>query len=344
MYNIQIVCCEKGWILEAIARQWQQKLSKFYNVELVFYNATLGADLYFHFIHISAKPVSGKKNIVYVTHISDMLVAMRIKKLSLKGCSFITMSEETCKNVRNIVGTGVLVQNILPESLHFNWRDRGKNSKLTFGYFSRYYSDGRKNEDILLRLINKISNFSSCDFIIYGSNWLEHLTLESIPQNIYIDESQFQLDKYRHYLEQVDYVLYFSVDEGAVSILDAATLNIPVIATNIGYHKELPLAKGSVLCSDGVGVYRIVVNLIQSYDNSFFFEFDCDDTKYHNLIISNSNYHFRENLFRSNVIRWLSVNYVYSLRKNITRTVKCISLDLFNWFCKILKISNFNSK
>lgn len=265
--NIQIVIGERGWIIEAIGKQWYEFfLDSLCNskIEINYGEPRIGADVYFHFIYLNAKPVIGARNIVYVTHVDYFAKGLVLLKLAMQGVEFVTMSVQTKDLVERFV-PGVVVYCVTPSSLHFIETNKTQNKRLIFGLFFRIYPDKRKNNEQLASLIRLVEdNPNNSSLIIYGSGFEKYINKMN-GDNISYDNSHFSVDAYRAYLTRCDYVVYLGTDEGAISVLDAATLGIPVLATKQGYHKDITLPKGSMLFKDGKDVIVAIKNMLNSY-------------------------------------------------------------------------------
>jgi len=270
MSKIQIVIGEKEWILEAISRQWLQRLREVYgeaNVTCVHPRPIAGAHTYIHFIYIHAQPVLGARNIVIVTHIDLTYKAFILLKLFRQGVEFAVMSLQT-KHLLEDFFPGSIVHCITPQSIQFSDYCQSKKGTLTFGLFFRLYPDKRKGNALVKSLIYKIASCSSdVKLIIYGAGF-EPFLQGLDYSNIIYDDSPFSSSQYKSYMQQCDYVIYFGFDEGSVSILDSACISIPVLATRQGYHLDINLPKGSMLFLSGSEVLKAAELLIDSFDRN----------------------------------------------------------------------------
>jgi hypothetical protein len=323
--KIQIVLRTKGWILEAISYQWHNHFLNYVKSELVIGDPIAGADIYLHFFYGDCKIVKNAVNIVYVTHISSFINALVILKQYKEGCYFLTMSIETKNIVAKICNDQSCVISHLPASLHFEKKPRDKN--IIFGYFNKRHDDGRKNEKLLKSIGEMIDSSINSKLLIYGSGWNDFF--KETNNNIEIDSSKFDKNVYFNYLKKCDYVIYLSKDEGAISILDASALAIPVIATNIGFHKELNYAKGSILINDSKRMLSIIKSIVLT--NEIYEDI--------NLSISNTilkickiNIYSKRNTGLNNYFTIFKINYVYPFHINIIVTIKYIGQYLFNKF------------
>jgi glycosyltransferase involved in cell wall biosynthesis len=270
MKKIQIVVEEQGWIISALANQWFELFKKKYanySIELVFGNPVLGADIYIHFIYLNAKPVYGARNIVYVTHVDYSVKGLFLAKLAMDGVEFISMSHQTKELIQRFVH-GAIVHCITPRSIQFANSHLPLFKKITFGLFFRIYPDKRKNNDLIVSFLKIVQeNIAFCNLVIYGNGFTPLLD-GCNRENIFYDDSEFSSDSYRSYLTRCDYVIYFGTDEGAISILDASTLGIPVLATKQGYHIDICLPNGSMLFERGEDILSAVLNLLESMNHA----------------------------------------------------------------------------
>ena len=268
--RVVIVYHEKSWIMEAFAKDYYRRLKQKSQVKCVsLHNGyseipdDLGSDdCVFHINYFFAKKVKNTKNIVLITHIDSRLKMFLVSRLARQSFSFVCMSNETKVLVEHISCSSSVISDI-PRSLHF---DRAENP-ITFGLFFRIYPDDRKNLKLIKELNQIALSSERVRLIIYGSGF--ESIFDHKKESILYDSSGFNKDKYYSYLSQCDFVVYYGNDEGAVSILDASTLNIKVLSTNQGYHKDIPIAPGSYLFPDGESINRYVKRLLisESPDN-----------------------------------------------------------------------------
>lgn len=278
--KVLLLLGERGWILEAIAINWIRKFNKNkkINSSINSYDSSsqFDSDIIIHFIFTNAVLIKGKINIAYVTHIDNSYKSLLIGYLTFNNFYFITMSQHTKKYIEHIQPTAKVFC-VNPESLHFEKTDR-KSKKIIFGFFFRIYSDGRKNNALLIKIFNFIiKNNDKASFIIYGNGFeklLNCINIKDCHNDFIYDSSEFNLDKYKMYLNECNYVIYPGMDEGAISILDACYLNIPVITTDQGYHRDLDLAFGSQLCEHPEQIYTTIKQIISANNGSKYSNFE----------------------------------------------------------------------
>jgi hypothetical protein len=115
--------------------------------------------------------------------------------------------------------------------------------KVIIGITTRIYPDGRKGEQLLIDLSQKMG-LSDFEFWIFGKGWNE--TIDKLRKNganiIYFDESDDYIADYATIKEMVpkfDYYLYLGMDEGALGTLDALMAGVKTIVTSQGYHLDV---------------------------------------------------------------------------------------------------------
>lgn len=246
--KVEIICYEKGWIIESISKNYKSKIAKLKNisVNLSFFSPNPNRDIYIHLYYLYAKPVLGARNIIYVTHVNNWYSILNIIYLSSKysNIELACLSIQTVNYLKKII-KDKNIYCINQESLHFN-KKKNKIKILTFGIFFRLYKDDRKSRQHIIRLIEIVrQNKLKCRLIIYGHGFDEFI--DNKCNNIIYDKSFFDKYKYKKYLQSCDYVVAFGKDEGYVSILDASSLGIKILALNQGYHRDIKLAPFSQL-------------------------------------------------------------------------------------------------
>ena len=256
---------DSAWIIAAIAKQWQKELLTYgHEVTIDSQGADRTSQIHIHFIADNARLVDGRLNIVFVTHLDFYWKILNCIQLYRKGVSFVCMSKHTESVLRKFMPRAQIFT-ITPQSLHFGSIPIPK--KITFGLFFRLYDDNRKNRSAIETLVNTVTeNRSRANLLIYGAGFESILHGKPADSITYIPiaPGQFDVKSYRSYLTMCDYVVHFGRDEGAISILDAATLGIPVLATNQGYHRDIPLPTGSLLLETADAICKGIKQLIHS--------------------------------------------------------------------------------
>lgn len=266
--TIQIILDSTGWILEVLANQCYEELkarSNEFEVSLKVGKGDLGKDIYIHFIYLNAHIIPDSVNIVYVTHVDRWHKAFRLARLAYSGAYFVTMSTATKNLVRRYTGLDHVIAQI-PKSIHFG-QSKGARS-VTFGLFSNLYPDQRKGDKAIRDFLSIVERYPNAHAILMGSGYEGVLSAISESSYDHIG-GEFCLENYKQNLDKCDYVLYFGKDEGAISILDAATLNKPIIAIDQGYHSDIPLSPYSRLCQSTDEILKTIERICSFSGKSY---------------------------------------------------------------------------
>lgn len=148
--------------------------------------------------------------------------------------------------------------------------------------------------------------------------------------DVIVDESSFNIEKYKNYIRNCNYIIYFGFDEGAFCVTDAVALNIPVIATKQGYHKDLNLPIGSELHSKANMVYDSIVRHIEVRKKK---------------IASIENYNIEDKKndkkeFGCAMLRYVRVLFVYN---NFIRNTKNLKQDIKQIIKIFFKLNNIKT-
>jgi len=172
-------------------------------------------------------------NSIFITHVDDLAKMILITRAMAKCDAGICMSKD---HMEQLISLGIPREKLccVPVGLDHAVQKR----KIRFGFSFRNYPDGRKQTDFLENCLPLLSP-ELISFKIIGSGWevlVEHLRAQGFETVYYPD---FSLDIYKTFFTDVDYALYFGMDEGAIGIADAVDAGVPVIATKQGYHLDL---------------------------------------------------------------------------------------------------------
>jgi glycosyltransferase involved in cell wall biosynthesis len=115
--------------------------------------------------------------------------------------------------------------------------------RLVIGIATRVYSDGRKREELLVRLSRNMS-LATFRFRIFGSGWdsvVPHLSAAGAEVDYDPGSSDYVADYARlaAAMPHFDYYLYPGMDEGSLGTLDALAAGVPTIVTPQGFHLDL---------------------------------------------------------------------------------------------------------
>ena len=266
MIKICLIVYEKGWILEALALKLKADINKIsldYTAFIKKSRENCDCRIYIHYIYLNTKIIKNSRNIVFVTHIDYYFKALIIYRLALQGAEFIAMSRQTEELIRRLSPKSKTFL-LTPTSIRFNEFGINQNEKLVFGIFFRYYNDNRKNNIIIKKIIDYLKYHENMKLIMFGKG-LGYLLNGEEYENIDCNDEEFDVERYKFKMKQCDYILYFGFDEGAMSIVDAASLGIPVLTTAQGYHLDLKLPKGSMLFNSASEVMEALVNLAETF-------------------------------------------------------------------------------
>lgn len=181
--------------------------------------------------HINYLPYSPNqtKNTLMITHIFEGYKLDKIKDQMKTADVGICFSQETADFlVRNGVSENKLSV-ILPA------HDELPRKKIKVAVVTNVYSDNCKREEMFYELLKYLKENNLLDrfeFRVMGSGW-------DLKEYDILHYSAFDSIWYKEVLEYCDYMLYFGLDEGAMSILDAKQVGLKCIAPSIGFHLNL---------------------------------------------------------------------------------------------------------
>lgn len=234
--KVAIVCYEdpESWILGKFARRMEEELKKLkVDVEIV-RQPDPKADINHHIIYIDYVDTSLGINTVMITHV-DSIQKINMLKKQLKVVRLgICMSRET---------TEKLAKAGIPRN-KLCWVNPAhdgviKPRPLVIGITSKTHGDGRKKENTVVQLAEKISP-NDFAFKIMGSGW-ERIVETIKKKGFHVDYwPQFDYDTYVSLMPTLDYFIYFSWDEGSMGFVDALTAGVQTVVTPQGYHLDAP--------------------------------------------------------------------------------------------------------
>lgn len=237
--KIRLICYEDidGWILGKFVKNLNREL------DLLGFEVTIdnkpdySAEINHHMIYNN---YDGKKTTIdtmMVTHVNSFKKLRLIRKQLINAEMAICMSSET-KN--ELIAAGMPANKLT----YINPAQDGviRPRKIVVGITSRVYHGGRKRENILITLSEKL-NPKEFSFKIMGSGWGE--IIEKVRDNGFeIDYyPEFDYDRYIKIIPTFDYYLYFGFDEGSMGFLDALSAGVQTMVTPQGFHLD---AKGGI--------------------------------------------------------------------------------------------------
>ena len=232
----------QGWIIERLMRDVAMELNaRGFITRIGRGDHYEGEDVVFNsrFLTALAAP-DAQVNSLFITHIDDRLKEHELVSSFDRFNSFVCMSPHDAEFVSAIKGNSVGVAGIDLPTREVQPRP------IRLVVFSARYPDGRKNEQWLLdyfrtKKADERGNFILC---FLGADWedfgrqLAALDM-SFEIHRYSRSTPGEYDMYKNTLAGCDALLYMGFDGGAMSVYDALNARVPVIASNISYHRGL---------------------------------------------------------------------------------------------------------
>jgi len=235
--RIRIVCYEDqaSWILGKFARKLCEDLCILGAEADISRLPDQTADVNHHIIYIDYEPVVGSSlDTLMVTHIDAHWKLRKLREQLQFAAAAICMSSDT---LRSLESAGLPSDRLC----YVNPAHDGLISPrpLQVGIATRLYSDGRKREELLLRVSKRLdpSHFS---FAIIGEGWdgiVSELRLMGFHAAYH---PEFDAEVYRDMIRSLDYYLYLGMDEGSIGFVDAVAAGVSTIVTRQGYHLDAP--------------------------------------------------------------------------------------------------------
>lgn len=235
--NINIINYEEALgydgILSKYANAMRFELQRLGHTVTILGRPIKKADINHHINYESYVYLSGTRNTLMVTHITDEKKLETLKKGMRTADIGICFSHETEEDLKK--------KNILKLTTVLPAHDSIERRPRMIAIVTNVYPSGCKREKMFVNLLNHIDK-KKYVFMIMGTGW--ERTLDSVVGTGFVGQyhPKFEHETYQKILQLADYFLYFGKDEGAMSILDATYAGIKCIAPNIGFHKELNIA------------------------------------------------------------------------------------------------------
>jgi hypothetical protein len=222
-----------AWILGKIALKLKEELIKTGVEADINEEPDPQADINHHMLYLDYHTDQATSaDTLMITHIDKPEKLAKIKVQLDHASLGICMSAETMTILRNYgIDTSKLCY-INPA--HDNTISQ---KKIVIGIATAVYADGRKREQLLTKIAEKI-NPTDFLFKIMGSGWESIITtLKEKGFNIeYYD--QFEYQRYIALVPEMDYYLYMGLDEGSMGFVDALSAGVKTIVTPQGYHLD----------------------------------------------------------------------------------------------------------
>lgn len=223
-----------GWILERIAGRLSAALRSF-GLDVAESSSPLpGFDIVHH---IPFQPVKTGSAVmldsVMVTHLDTADKRNRVAALARQSIQAIAMSSQTAQiiNQRLRGQKGLRADHALAPSMI------ERSPRVAIGLFFRIYDDGRKRQELVLKLTQAVGG-ENLHFLIMGSGWEGLVDLLRNERATVEWRNAFDSAAYPEWLHRADFVLFTGLDEGAIGFLDALAVGTRVIVPPIGYHVD----------------------------------------------------------------------------------------------------------
>lgn len=232
----------QGWIIERLMRDVAAELNSRGIATRIGTGEQYGAeDVVFNsrFLTALATP-KARVNSLFITHVDDRSKERDLVSSFGRFNSFVCMSPHDAEFVSALKGDSAGVAGIELPAREVIARP------IRLAVFSARYPDGRKNEKWLLDYFGAKDAAARAGFVLcfLGADW------ESFGQQLAMLDLSFEIYRYsrgtpgeyamyKNILANSDALLYMGFDGGAMSVYDALNAGVPVIASNISYHRGL---------------------------------------------------------------------------------------------------------
>ena len=230
-----------SWIIEKMARQLEAHLPAFGFDAVVTSEPLADADIHHWMSYAFANTKLSTPASMFITHIDDPYKLSLVRKELSTGCVDIGICMSS-HAVAELTRMGVA-----PESLTYvppAHDEKVRPRRIVMGFMTRLYPDGRKREQLLLRLADEM-RLDAFRFDIFGGGWeAVKVKLEEAGAEVrYFPGTSDYLDDYQAMLDAVagfDYYVYLGMDEGSLGTLDALSAGVKTVITPQGFHLDLP--------------------------------------------------------------------------------------------------------
>lgn len=232
----------EGWIIERLTRDVVAELrTRGIDARIGTGGAYGGEDVIFNSRFLTALSDSrARVNSLFITHIDDRIKEMELRANTARFNSFVCMSPHDAEfiaalkgDARGVVGIELPARDLVVRPIRI-------------AFFSAYYPDGRKNEQWIIdcfrgRTAEQRAAFIFC-FLGWGwESFCEKLASLDMNYEIYrysrFFPGEYQL--YKDALKSAEVLIYPGFDGGAMSVYDALSAGIDVLASDISYHRGL---------------------------------------------------------------------------------------------------------
>ena len=247
----RIICYEKpeAWILGKFARRLHSALTLAGRYSTIAKQGEPTCRIGHHIIYIDAKHKWSPIETMMVTHLDKPWKTRRVLRQLSTYDAAVCMSKETCMQLR---AQGAKPRQVCYISPAHDGKVRPR--PIVLGIASKVHADGRKNEHIITRTMQKLPK-DIFALKIMGSGWdREVAAMRTSGCNVEYSSDFDYLRYTTEFMPSLDYFLYFSWDEGSMAFLDALSADVKTIASAQGFHLDVvggidfPLAAPEELC------------------------------------------------------------------------------------------------
>lgn len=232
--KIAIICTKNqdSWIIGKFAEKLKENLLLLGFEANILETPSDKYDINHHVYHGDYMGCDNTISTFMITHIDTNPKLLRLIQL-LEYCNLgICMSKNTADF---LLKKGVVAYKIT--YIHPAHDSNFEFKKNRIGIFSNVYKDGRKNEEWLIDISNKISN-QLFEFVFIGSGW-ETISNFLLDKGFTVTSLPFSRENYDRNIEIIDYWLYLGFDEGSMSFLDAIQCGKKIICSNQGFQNDM---------------------------------------------------------------------------------------------------------
>lgn len=235
--GIRIICYEDvdAWVLGKFAKRMQKELVDMGRKADIAKTGDPTAAIGHHIIYYDAEKKWAPIETFMITHLDSENKISKVRKQLGVYDMGICMSSETREK---LVALGMPADKLC----YVNPAHDGviKPRPIVLGIASRTYKDGRKNEDVIMEVFQHLPK-DGFTIKIIGAGWDEQVQRLRGSGCDVVYQNKFDYDEYiSSFISSLDYLIYFSHDEGSLSFLDAIAADVKTIVTPQGYHLDLP--------------------------------------------------------------------------------------------------------
>jgi hypothetical protein len=236
--RVRIVCYEdpNQWILGKFARRLCECLVDIGISADLAQTPDTAADVNHHIIYLDRRGRAGRVDTAMVTHVDEIGKVRLLRGMMGDLDAAICMSREA---VGALIAQGLPPTRLtsIPPAHDGQIRPR----PLEFGITSKVHPDGRKREWMLLEAAKEMTPADG-RFRIMGEGWGAQIA-ELRARGFEVDHApEFERELYGRWMPELDYYLYFGMDEGSMGFLDALAAGVRTVVTPQGYHLDVACA------------------------------------------------------------------------------------------------------